>query len=306
LIFEDLDFLEEIKLQEIEKFYAKSSRNRYNKNLFRSNMMLNPLKLNHINRLDNLKCDMVTINLEDAIAPAKKKEALYKTALFISHLQNNDTMVIVRVNPIYEGGLEEILYLNQFSFDAIRVSKISTVDEMKVSLKVLSKDKDLHISLETKEAFSSIGELKFDDRFTTINLGILDLLSSLKLPQSLITLDNPTIDYILSKFLIDSKTVDILPISFMFQDYKDTQLFQKWCKKERDMGFSSKACMGPAQVDIANKIFNVDSKEIQKAQYIKQVFEKNAKQNINGFLDSKYGFIDEPIYKDALLVLEGL
>ena len=306
MIFEDLDFLEEIKLQEIEKFYAKSSRNRYNKNLFRSNMMLNPLKLNHINRLDNLKCDMVTINLEDAIAPAKKKEALYKTALFISHLQNNDTMVIVRVNPIYEGGLEEILYLNQFSFDAIRVSKISTVDEMKVSLKVLSKDKDLHISLETKEAFSSIGELKFDDRFTTINLGILDLLSSLKLPQSLITLDNPTIDYILSKFLIDSKTVDLLPISFMFQDYKDTQLFQKWCKKERDMGFSSKACMGPAQVDIANKIFNVDSKEIQKAQYIKQVFEKNAKQNINGFLDSKYGFIDEPIYKDALLVLEGL
>ena len=92
----------------------------------------------------------------------------------------------------------------------------------------------------------------------------------------------------------------------MFQDYKDTQLFQKWCKKERDMGFSSKACMGPAQVDIANKIFNVDSKEIQKAQYIKQVFEENAKQNINGFLDSKYGFIDEPIYKDALLVLEGL
>jgi citrate lyase subunit beta/citryl-CoA lyase len=306
LIFDSLDFLDGISVEDIPKFYSNKTKDRYNKNIFRSNMMLNPLYLKHLNRLDTIECDVVTINLEDAIAPARKQEALYNTALFLSHIDKLDTMVVVRVNPIYEGGLEEILYLNRFSFDAVRVPKITSIDEVKVALKVLSEDKDLHISLETKEAFSNIQTLKVDDRFTTANIGILDLLSSLGLPQSLIQLDNPSIDYILSKFLIDCKSVDILPVSFMFQDYKNIDGFTSWCKKEKNLGFSSKACMGPAQVKIVNEIFGIDKEQIDRAKYIKDMFEQKSAQNINGFMDDKYGFIDEPIYRDALVVLSNL
>ena len=306
MIFEDTSFLDDIVVDDIPKYYSTKGKNRYDKNIFRSNMMLNPLYIKHLNKLDILNCDVVTINLEDAIAPSRKKEALYKTALFLSHIEKLDKMVVVRVNPLYEGGLEEILYLNKFGFDAVRVSKIKSIDEIKTALNILSKSKDLHISLETKEAFSDIIRLKTDERFTTANLGILDLLASLKLPQSLIRLDNPTIEYILSKFLIDCKSVDILPVSFMFQDYKDTNTFKLWCQKEKSLGFESKACMGPAQVDIANSIFGIDDEEIQKAKYIKKVFEEQSSKNINGFMDQKYGFIDEPIYKDAIGILNRL
>ena len=43
---------------------------------YRSNMMLNPLNLKHLNRMDDHDSDMITLNLEDAIAPSRKKEAL--------------------------------------------------------------------------------------------------------------------------------------------------------------------------------------------------------------------------------------
>jgi len=270
----------------------------------RSNMMLNPLQLTHLNRIDECKADMITLNLEDAIAPSRKKEALHNIALFLSHMEHSNSFIIVRTNPLDEGGSEEISFLNDFSFDAIRVAKVKTQTDIARALALLSKEKELHISLETKEAFENLSTLRIDKRLSTANLGILDLLTSLGLPQSIITTENPTIDYILSKFLVDAKTAGIHPISFMFQEYNDTETFTAWCKKEKMMGFASKACMGPKQVTIANEVFNDDKNAMIRAKYIKEVFEQQSAQGINGFMDDKYGFIDEPIYKDALLVLK--
>ncbi len=66
---------------------------------------------------------MVTLNLEDAIAPIRKEEALYNIALFLSNLENSNIFIIVRTNPLNNGGKEEIEFLNNFNFEAIRVSK---------------------------------------------------------------------------------------------------------------------------------------------------------------------------------------
>jgi len=269
----------------------------------RSNMMLNPLQLKHLNRMDESDADMITLNLEDAIAPRRKKEALHNIALFLSHMEHSNSFIIVRTNPLQEGGAEEIAFLNDFAFDAIRVAKVKDQIEIAQILTLLSKEKELHISLETKEAFENLSTLRIDERLTTANLGILDLLTSLGLPQSLVTQNNPTIDYILSKFLIDAKTAGIHPISFMFQAYNDTETFRAWCEREKMMGFESKACMGPKQVAIVNEVFALNEDAIKRAKHIKEVFEHHAKNNINGFMDDTYGFIDEPIYRDALLVL---
>jgi citrate lyase subunit beta/citryl-CoA lyase len=271
----------------------------------RSNMMLNPLNLKHLNRIDGSNADMITLNLEDAIAPSRKQEALHNIALFLSHLEHSSSFIIVRVNPLDQGGEEEIRFLNGFGFDAVRVAKVKTQTDIARALTLLCDDKELHISLETKEAFDTLGTLRIDERFTTANLGILDLLTSLGLPQSLVKLGNPTIDYILAKFLVDAKSAGIHPISFMFQEYNDTDTFRQWCEREKEMGFESKACMGPKQVAIANEVFGISAEALQRARHIKECFEAHAAEGVNGFMDERYGiFIDEPIYRDALLILQ--
>jgi len=306
MIFNSLDFIEKLTIQDRLNHLGDKKKAPAPKKRYRSNMMLNPLKLKHLNRIDSLNADMITLNLEDAIAPSRKKEALYNIALFISHLSKSKSFIIVRTNPLDEGGLEEIEFLNNFSFDAIRIAKIKTATEIENALKILDNSKELHISLETKEAFENLSHLRVDSRFTTANLGILDLLTSLGLPQSLLRFDNPTIQYILSKFLVDAKIAGLNPISFMFQDYNDTDSFRKWCEIEKQMGFTTKACLGPQQVDIANEVFGYSRKEIDRAKHIKEAFENSAKLGENGFMDSKYGFIDEPIYRDALLFLNSI
>ncbi|MFT7880000.1 MAG: aldolase/citrate lyase family protein [Sulfurimonas sp.] len=304
MIFDSLEFLDELPLEAYTQHFGTSYKPRETARSFRSNMMLNPLKLKHLNRIDSSDADMITLNLEDAIAPSRKKEALYNIALFLSHMQASKSFIIVRTNPLGEGGEEEIAFLNDFGFDAVRVAKVKNELEIARALTLLSEDKELHISLETKEAYQNLSRLRIDERFTVANLGILDLLTSLGLPQSIVKLGNPTIDYILGKFLVDAKTAGIHPISFMFQEYNDTATFKAWCEHEKRMGFESKACMGPKQVDIANEIFGIDQAALQRAKHIKEVFEANAAHGENGFMDETYGFIDEPIYRDALLVLE--
>jgi len=304
MIFNDLTFMNNLPIEEYSKnFGDKIKQPSQNKN-HRSNMMLNPLNLKHLNSIDNNSADVITINLEDAIAPSRKKEALYNTAMFLSNLEYSNSTVIVRINPLNEGGFDEVSFLNNFGFDAYRIPKVKTAKDLEQILSLTKKD--IHISLETKEAFNNILSLKIDARVSTANLGILDLLVSLGLPQSLVAHHNPTIDYILAKFLIECKSAEIHPVSFMFQEYENIEDFRKWCELERQIGFVSKACMGPKQVEIVNEIFLANKDELQRSRDIKKLFEDSSLMGINGFMSDKYGFIDEPIYKDALNILGEL
>jgi len=303
MIFDDLDAITNLSSHKYAHALGKEKKARKSATSHRSNMMLNPLVLKHFNRIDESTADVITLNLEDAIAPSRKQEALHNIALFLSHLKSANAMIVVRTNPLDQGGVEEIRFLNDFGFDAIRLSKVKSPYEIEQALALLSPEKELHISLETKEAFADIAALKIDERFTTANLGILDLLASLGLPQSIVQVGNPTVDYVLSKFLIDAKTAGLHPVSFMFQDYHDTSTFQAWCRHECAMGFDSKACMGPKQVEIANAVFGTSPEELVRAKHIKQSFERQAAEGNHGFMDAAYGFIDEPIYKDALRLL---
>ena len=121
-------------LNNLPKEFGKNRKKPCQHKRRRSNMMLNPLQLKHLNRMDESEADMITLNLEDAIAPSRKKEALYNIALFLSYMKESNSFIVVRTNPINEGGDKEIEFLNEFSFDAIRVAKVKNQQDIKKAL----------------------------------------------------------------------------------------------------------------------------------------------------------------------------
>ncbi len=304
MIFEDIKPFETMSEDELRAQIVTPQRIKAAIRQPRSAMMLNPLKLKHLNTIDNLDADIVVLNLEDGVAPEMKKRALLLSALFLSHLKKSRSRIIVRVNPIDEGGKEEIKFLNPLKPDSIRVAKIRTPDDVRKVLEILDRDIALHISVETKESLENLANLNVENRVECASLGIMDMLNSLGLPHNLLSPENPTIHYLLSRFLIDTKVAGMYPIGFTYQDYNDTETFRKWALLEKEMGYTAKSCLGPKQVAIVNALFSIEEEEIEKAKYIKERFEEMAEEYISGFMDAKYGFIDEPIYKDALLTLE--
>jgi citrate lyase subunit beta/citryl-CoA lyase len=306
MIFKDISFFDNFDLEWLKGLMIEPLRKRKKITNFRSVMMLNPLKIEHINKLDELDSDLVMINLEDGIAKENKEKALYLAAVFISNLESSDTKVVVRVNPMKEGGAEEIKVLNKAKPDAIRIAKVREMEDIEDALEILDEDIDLHLSIETKEAFNNLRYINMSNRVKVCYLGALDLLNDLELPQSTLQFHNPTAEYILSRFLVDCKIAGVVPVGFTYQNYNDLEGFRNWCKLEKSMGYRSKSCLGPKQTKIANSVFMEEDWIIEKARHIKKSFEENKQKGQTGFMDDDYGFIDEPIYKDALLTLEKI
>lgn len=271
---------------------------------FKSVLMLSCNNIKHLEKIESLQADCIMLNLEDGVSKEEKPYALVLCAIYLSKLSKSTKKLVVRVNALDAGGYEEITYLNQFMPDAIRVPKIKNAKEVKNVLALLKDEIELHLSIETASAWHNLSTLSLNHRVSTFYLGILDLFADMKLSQALIELHNPTIHYILSHFLITCKAMQVKPVSFVFQEYKNLELFEAWLKLEQSMGYDAKGCISPQQVALVNDIFTNKEAEIKRAKVIVKLFEMYQEEGITGFSDDEYGFIDEPIYKGALAILE--
>ena len=271
---------------------------------FKSVLMLSCNNIKHLSKIESLDADCIMLNLEDGVSKEDKPFALVLCAFYLTQITKSDKKLVVRVNALDEGGYEEITYLNQFMPDAIRVPKIKNASEVKNVLALLKDDIELHLSIETADAWHNLSSLSVNKKVTTFYLGILDLFADMKLSQSLVNLDNPTMHYMLSHFLVSSKAMNVKPVSFVYQEFKNLETFSKWINLEKSMGYDAKGCISPSQVTLVNEVFVDKEAELLRAKVVIKLFEMYRDEGITGFVDDEYGFIDEPIYKGALALLQ--
>ncbi len=291
-------------LDVLDEFIFPKKRTINRRSDFKSPLMLSAHNLKHLNKIPDLATDAIILNLEDGVSAEMKPYALRLVMLTLSALAESDKKIIVRVNALDEGGADEIELLNSFRPDAIRVPKIKTPADVSRALELCDSEIELHLSIETKEAWLNLSELKVSERVTTFYLGILDLFADMSLSQELIQVDNPLIHHIFSHFILTSKSLDVKPVSFVYQDYRDETGFQAWLELEKKMGFDAKGCISPKQVEQVQATLGIDDAAIKRAQYIIDRFEEEREKGVTGFSDDQYGFIDEPIYKGALALLK--
>lgn len=286
------------------KTLAMPLRREFNRSLsFRSAMMISTHNLKHLMKIATLEAECVMLNLEDGVSTEQKPYALVLCAMALASHPQSDKKLVVRVNPLDEGGAEEIAFLNPFMPDAIRVPKIRSIEDVRRVLALVDEEIEIHLSIETKEAWLALAHLSVDPRIKAYYLGVLDLFADLGLSQSLLLPDNPMVQYILSRFLTTSRACGVKPVSFVYQDYKNHDGLRNWLELEKMMGYEAKGCIAPAQVSLIHEIFGHSETEIERCHEIVRLFEEHFTRGISGFVDERYGFIDEPIYKGALAVL---
>ena len=295
MIFEDIKELEEIvKNNDIDKAkkLIKPTKTKLISTPKRSALMVSGHQVKHLNKIDEIPADIIILNLEDGVPKEKKEIAKYLIAIFLSHYQNPNKELVIRVNPLNEGGIEEIKFFNKFSINAFRIPKVNSIEDID-NIFFLT-DKDLHISIETKEVFVNLKDFTHP-KFKAFYLGLYDLLNELKISHSIINTKNPFIHKLLADFSLYSNYNNIHPIGFVYQQYKDLDGFKNWCLLQKNMGIKGVGCITPAQVDIANKIFSEDK---EFAKMIVEKFERVGPFTIDGL------YVDEPIYKNFLLQIK--
>ena len=296
MIFENTKFLEEIlKNNDTKKAleFIKPIKTKLVTTQKRSALMVSGHQIKHLNKMDELKADIIMLNLEDGVPKEKKEIARYLIAIFLSHYKNPNKEIVIRVNPLNEGGKEDIKFLDKFSFNAFRIPKATSLED--VDDVFFLTEKILHISIETKEIFINLKDFTHP-KIKAFYIGIYDLLNELNISHSIINIDNPFIHKILADFSLYSNYNNITPIGFIYQQYKDLEGFKKWCLLQKNMGIKGVGCITPSQVEIANKIF---SQDLEFAKTIVQRFENEGPFTTSGL------YVDEPIYKNYLQILKN-
>lgn len=298
------EWLENQNLMALKNFVAPIQRNQNRSNSWRSSMMISAHNLKHLLKIPSLKAECIMLNLEDGVSNEQKPYALLLAALALASNPSTTQKLVVRVNPLGDGGEEEIAYLNAFAPDAIRVPKIRTLQEVQKVLALVDEGIEVHLSIETKEAWLNLKELACHPRITVFYLGILDLYADLALSQTLLVPENPVMHYLLSHFLITSRACGVKAVSFVYQEYKNEEQLRRWLTLEKQIGLDAKGCISPNQVDLIHEVFGYSESDIARAKAIVELFEEHQKRGISGFVDERFGFIDEPIYKGALAILK--
>jgi len=296
MIFNNLDLLEEIvKNSDFKKAKSliKGNNFKLKKTSKKSVLMVSAHQIKHLNKIDEIKADVIMLNLEDGVPKDKKKIARVMIGVFLSHIKNIDKEIVIRVNSLSEGGIEDIKFLDKFCFNAFRIPKVNSLKEIENLFFLTSKE--IHLSIETKESFFNLKEFKHPE-ITTFYIGIYDLLNELNISHSIIDLNNPLIHKILSDFSLTCRYLNVTPIGFVYQFYKDLEGFKKWCLLQKKLGMSGVGCITPKQCEIANIVF---SEDLEFAKMVVKRFEKEGPFTINGL------YVDEPIYKNYLNLIEG-
>jgi len=242
----------------------------------------------HLSKVEQIN-GIVMLNLEDGVPKDKKEIALKNVTNLLKNTIKKE--IVIRINDLDESGLNEIVELNKFNFP-IRIPKVNNLKELDRVFDLTSNE--IHLSIETKEAFFNMKNLKHP-QITTFYLGILDLFDELKLNHSLITFDNQMVHKILIDFSLMCRYIEVTPIGFVYQKYKDLEGFKKWCEIQKEYGFVGVGTITPNQLKVANEVFVNEDKEYAKM--IVEKFEKEGPFTIDGL------YVDEPIYKNYLNIL---
>ena len=297
MIFEDIKELNEIveknDIKKAKKLISTPIKTNLPTTKKRSALMVSGHQVKHLNKIDEILADIIILNLEDGVPKEKKEIAKYMIAIFLSHYQNPNKELVIRINPLDKGGKEEIKFFEKYNISAFRIPKVNSIED--IDDVFFLTDKDLHISIETKEIFVNLKDFKHP-KLKVFYIGIYDLLNELNISHSIINTQNPFIHKILSDFSLYSNYNNIHPIGFVYQNYKDLEGFKKWCLLQKNMGIKGVGCITPTQVEIANKIF---SEDLEFAKIIVERFEKEGPFTIDGL------YVDEPIYKNYLQLIQN-
>jgi len=247
--------------------------------------------------------DAVILDLEDGVASEDKNIAREKLASTVDQITKNGKQVLVRINPLENGGQNDLHALSAEQVPAILLPKIIDKNQIFAVIdywKLIGKNNDdlsLLPMIECPEGMFNANEIaKSCSKITALIFGSEDFAAQAGLDTTIKALTNPAQMVALAAAASDLPAYG-LPGSIA--NYHDMGLFEETVKMAKAIGYSGSLCIHPRQVQVANKIFKPTREEITWAQTI---IKQSETDGANG---SDLGMIDAPVLTRARALLEN-
>jgi citrate lyase subunit beta/citryl-CoA lyase len=259
--------------------------------------------------------DALILDLEDAVAAPRKPLAREMVREYLNaHPEQRASQLWVRVNPLDEGGLDDLAAVVRAAPDGIVIPKThgpADVSRLSHYLDVLEKRDDvastiriLPVATETAQAPFRLGDYaNFDlPRLVGLTWGAEDLSAAIGASTNRGADGDWAFTYkmVRSACLLAAKSIDVQAIETLYADFRDSDGLRSSCESAVREGFTGRIAIHPDQVAVINDAFMPSASDVAHARRVIAAFETASGSGAVG-LDGK--MLDMPHFKQAQKVL---
>jgi (S)-citramalyl-CoA lyase len=215
------------------------------------------------------QADCVCVDLEDAVAQGRKDESRELSLPLFSERTHQPERVL-RVNGLRTvDGLRDLLAVVELAArpDALMLPKIKHAEEIRWLDELLTSKAipmNLQVIIETADGLANAAEIAAaSERVVALVFGAVDLSAELRSSQAW-----ESLLYARSRVVHAAARAGIDAIDVPFLDLKDADALHLEARRSQQLGFTGKAAIHPAQLDVIHQVFSPTAEEVAKARRI--------------------------------------
>jgi citrate lyase subunit beta/citryl-CoA lyase len=205
-----------------------------------------------------LDVDEVIVDLEDAVAPARKDAARDIAARALRDLEWRAATVALRVN---RGSADDMALVAEALPDVVVLPKVESADEL-AGLPVPAE-----AQIETARGLVECERIAAAPGLEALVLGPGDLAASLGVPELMIGA-GAHVEHALMRVLVAARAFGLAAVDGPYPVLDDPDGLRASAARSRALGYDGKWCIHPAQVAACNEVYTPTDAEIERARRI--------------------------------------
>ncbi len=258
-----------------------------------------------ISKAHQYGADAIILDLEDAVAPAKKIAAREDLINSVPQVGKSGAKVFVRINSDMEAGIPDAISAAKAGAFGVYVPKanvtnLKLLDEKLDAFERKQRRTPLEVIalIEDPTSLIAVEQIVQHDRVSGVAVGGEDMAMALgaqpdadvlKLPKQLV------------HFAAKAHGVFSFGMFRSVANYSDLGAIKEGAVEAKRYGFDGSSCVHPSAVPILNAAFQASDLDVLWA---KQIVEEYARSG--GSISFQGKMIDAPVYKRALSILQNL
>jgi citrate lyase subunit beta/citryl-CoA lyase len=228
-----------------------------------------------VEKARSLPCDVVILDLEDAVGPDAKLEARPAAVEALLRGGFGHREVVIRTNGLSTPwGLEDLEAAARVKPHAVLVPKIAAASDLRAARAALGDAVPLWAMIETCGAMlrlNEIGAAGVEIGVKAWVIGSNDLAKEIRCAH---TVQRPGLQTSLSMSVMAARAFGLVILDGVFNDVSDPDGLATQCVQAVDLGFDGKTVIHPNQVAITNKAFTPDKAAVAWARTVVNAFDR--------------------------------
>ncbi|WP_421933440.1 HpcH/HpaI aldolase/citrate lyase family protein [Phenylobacterium sp.] len=227
-----------------------------------------------IEKARDLACDVVILDLEDAVAPDAKDLARDQAAAAVKAGGFGRREVVIRVNGLdTPWGAADLTAAAAARPAAILAPKVSSPADVAAYDRALTGDTRLWVMIETCASLFALNEIAAcaaASRLETLVIGTNDLAKEMRCR---LTVERAPLAGPLSLSVAAARAHGLTILDGVFNGIEDDEGLARQCAQGAEFGFDGKTLIHPRQIEAANTAFSPAPDEVQWARRIVEAFD---------------------------------